>query len=847
MKPILSQGTRKKVRSEAMQHLAGKGPHDSAGHHNIKGYAHVEYFQGGGSVDSTGDAPDVDTSPDPGAVDEAITSISLDQREHNPDHAAEDAEPLATRPPGPPSSPNNFGYKRGGPVKRRIGYQQGGEVDDEEDPTEGTDEEEQDTSADEGDTEEDDGTEADDEEKKREREVAGTEPGEEPPEGDQDPLGKTGYNAPPSDQGDRVPKQLKAQQAAAQQPTGYDRSRPAPDSTSSLLRQVLDWTRNVMLSPASASTPTGGAAGAPTAEAGAGTTPSTMTTPPPTLTDLATTPAGEGGIGSDAARTPDMATPAPATPPPPPVGILRPINAAIAGGKAIWSGLNRGPAEAASQAGGPAGVGEPKGPLAPVVNWLRGGAQAAPATPPSPTQGGGIGSDAARAPNQPAPAAQTAAAQRALAPYQQMPGGGQMQDVQTALRDYVNGARSFTPEQMTELLNRTSQTSPGLDMNGAIAKTFRDLAASGDMDGASRFLQSLRPSYDKVRAVTIAALNNGNLPQAMQLATQLDNLLPGGTNVSFNQGPNGSVNALVRPEGSPAQAFAMTPQQFAQYMQSPNTLFDQSAETGIQNALQQVGARMVGTSAQPTNAPTGLTGYTQQSTAPIPGTALAQAQAPAAQTGYAPAVQRTRPDTGEAMTASERQQLQRAQANRDYDLQMQAYRSFPMSNQRNQRAQLLERLRGQDARVMQEAVRQQGRMDVVREQNLTRETPAERFGRESMRQDRLDDRAQRQLDSITDRRNADNLTRATNAAQRDAINNIISLRRGNPDYRTTPQEQRFIDNIYNRAMTLGGAPAAPAAPDVSQYRGDNPPYAAPEGQRWGRSKSSGEWSLRPLQ
>src|SRR6516165_8660524 len=90
-----------------------------------------------------GDAADVNTSPDPGAVDEAITSISLDQREHNPDHAAEDAEPLATRPPGPPSSPNNFGYKRGGPVKRRIGYQQGGEVDDEEDPTEGTDEEEQ--------------------------------------------------------------------------------------------------------------------------------------------------------------------------------------------------------------------------------------------------------------------------------------------------------------------------------------------------------------------------------------------------------------------------------------------------------------------------------------------------------------------------------------------------------------------------------------------------------------------------------------------------------------------------------------------------------------------------------
>jgi hypothetical protein len=73
------------------------------------------------------------------------------------------------------------------------------------------------------------------------------------------------------------------------------------------------------------------------------------------------------------------------------------------------------------------------------------------------------------------------------------------------LQDYLTGKRSFTPEQMTELLNNTSRTHPTFDQSGAIYKTFKDLVDSGNLDAASRFIQSLRPSYNNLRAMVIAA------------------------------------------------------------------------------------------------------------------------------------------------------------------------------------------------------------------------------------------------------------------------------------------------------------------------------------------------------
>ena len=74
-----------------------------------------------------------------------------------------------------------------------------------------------------------------------------------------------------------------------------------------------------------------------------------------------------------------------------------------------------------------------------------------------------------------------------------------------AVQDYVSGKGGLSPEQMTELLDRTNQTDPNLGQNGAIQQAFKNLVDKGDIDTASKFVQALRPSYDSVRALMIAA------------------------------------------------------------------------------------------------------------------------------------------------------------------------------------------------------------------------------------------------------------------------------------------------------------------------------------------------------
>src|SRR5436190_3034708 len=60
-----------------------------------------------------------------------MMASALRSRSSDPDHAVEDAGPLATMPEGAPSAPEEQGYQRGGPV-RRIGYAEGGDVEDDE-------------------------------------------------------------------------------------------------------------------------------------------------------------------------------------------------------------------------------------------------------------------------------------------------------------------------------------------------------------------------------------------------------------------------------------------------------------------------------------------------------------------------------------------------------------------------------------------------------------------------------------------------------------------------------------------------------------------------------------------
>jgi hypothetical protein len=171
------------------------------------------------------------------------------------------------------------------------------------------------------------------------------------------------------------------------------------------------------------------------------------------------------------------------------------------------------------------------------------------------------------------------------------------------LQQYLKGERSFTPEQMTQALDRATQENPHLDQSGSIRKAFQDLVGRGDMDGASRFVQALRPSYDNLRAAMVAATAQGKYVEALQIAERLNNLIPNGNQVSFHPTENGLITAVVRPEsGEAARTYHLTPQQFHQYANGSGSVFDIAADNGIDATL-QAAAQGPQTPPNPENAP----------------------------------------------------------------------------------------------------------------------------------------------------------------------------------------------------------------------------------------------------
>jgi hypothetical protein len=455
-----------------------------------------------------------------------MMSAALRGRSSDPDHAVEDASALATMPEGAPEVPTDEGegYARGGSVRRRLGYQEGGEVDDETDeppemepeelepalqelepepprarmPADAAEEEEEEPPTAAGGEEEGGGEEGGDEEGGgggQQRAPQGEEGGDE--EGGGAP---TGYNAPPADQADRDPRALQEQEQAAAEPVGYQPQQAAQDSDpEQQLRDVLDYTRKQFGLDRDQH-------------------------PQPRPQQVAELPEQPG------VRPELPAGQAPVGLPPPPTSA---------------------PPESA-------------GPEEPMQ---------APVAPQGPPQPGGM----PRAPQEPAPQGQAPRTQAQP----------QWSDTQQPLEQYLKGDRNFTPEQMTQALDRATQQNPHLDQSGAIRKAFQDLVGRGDMDGASRFVQSLRPSYDNLRAAMTAAVGQGKFVEALQIAERLNNLIPNGNQVSFHPTENGLITAIVRPEsGEAARTYHITPQQFQQYANGPSSVFDIAADAGIDRTLQ---------------------------------------------------------------------------------------------------------------------------------------------------------------------------------------------------------------------------------------------------------------------
>jgi len=146
----------------------------------------------------------------------------------------------------------------------------------------------------------------------------------------------------------------------------------------------------------------------------------------------------------------------------------------------------------------------------------------------------------------------------------------------------------------------------------------------------------------------------------------------------------------------------------------------------------------------------------------------------------------------------------------DYKLQMQAYRAFPYQGQEGQFERLLDRLRNGGDRVNAERAKQQA----------------------------ITDRQNKNLDAV-DRRYRD-MDEARGL--REVYKGINDKFKADPGYKPTPREQQIIDRVQERYSRDRNAPQPQQSAPANNSA---PPSAAPAGMVWGRSRSTGEWSLRP--
>jgi hypothetical protein len=169
----------------------------------------------------------------------------------------------------------------------------------------------------------------------------------------------------------------------------------------------------------------------------------------------------------------------------------------------------------------------------------------------------------------------------------------------------------------------------------------------------------------------------------------------------------------------------------------------------------------------------------------------------------------------------------------------------------------------------------------AREGTQTRHNERQSLDREKL--DALNTRAQKTLDGLNDRSVQNQLGQLVRERENNAMKELLqrvkedsAKNKDDPKYvyPYTDRDRQLIDRMHNTAVENDlyeqlrpklrqdpnapePKPTAPAAPagqttkpepkvDLEKYRGDSQPYPAPAGQQWGRSKSTGQWSLRPV-
>lgn len=389
-----------------------------------------------------------------------------------------------------------------------------------------------------------------------------------------------------------------------------------------------------------------------------------------------------------------------------------------------------------------------------------------------------------------------------------------------AIKDYTSGKGGLSQDEMTQLLDRTNQQNPNLNPNDTIAQAFKNLVGKGDLETASKFVQALRPSYDNVRALMIAASSKGDFSAAMQLAEKLNNLIPNGDKVSFAPGPNGEIQATVTPEGGKPTTFQLTPEQFARYAQSPLSLFDHTAEQGIKQNLSMLTGQP-GAEGQPDPRAAGQVAQMQR-----PGT-MNDATSARPQTGYQqsrPPIERNEFDRSNPTFGNEIQRRagEKRPGETNADI---ALRIAPYESQRKLRAQIEHQLNMQDRREAENA-----------RQRQYRDTPEQKTQRQQQREEGVSRRADqaskdRQM-AVQARENIawqNNVAKVMNGNAKNYLADLQARRKawaadksntGEP-FPETERDKQFIQHMLNTAMQHGIDFTQPRPPTSAVPRNDD--------------------------
>lgn len=165
--------------------------------------------------------------------------------------------------------------------------------------------------------------------------------------------------------------------------------------------------------------------------------------------------------------------------------------------------------------------------------------------------------------------------------------GGEVEDQGSGgLQAMLAGEGGMAPEQLQQLLQGAAANNPDGDHNGDVKSIFDNFASNGDIDGAARMLQSLRQPYDRARGIALAALDSGDLNGATKVASQAHALIPDGYQLQFSPGQDGSIMAMVQRGDTPAQSFALEPEQFRSYLEGSASQFDHVISRGLTANLQ---------------------------------------------------------------------------------------------------------------------------------------------------------------------------------------------------------------------------------------------------------------------